>query len=205
MLQYRTSGKRLLDLVIVGAAIPVWLPLTAVVAAVVYLFMGPPILFRQMRPGLGGRLFGVVKFRTMTDARNPSGAPLSDESRLTPFGKVLRATSLDELPELFNVLRGEMSLVGPRPLLPQYLPLYTVKQARRHEVKPGLTGLAQVRGRNLLTWKEKLKLDIEYVNGCSFTLDLKILLLTVRHVIARRGITQPGHATTEYFGGTKTP
>jgi len=195
--------KRTFDLVAVILTAPAWLPVLAALALLVRLNLGRPILFRQRRPGLGGRIFEVLKFRTMREARDASGKPLSDADRLTPFGRWLRAASLDELPELINVLRGEMSLVGPRPLLVEYLARYSPGQARRHEVRPGLTGLVQVMGRNLLTWEEKFELDVEYVETRSFWLDLKILALTVRAVITREGISAKGEATMPEFLGSK--
>jgi sugar transferase EpsL len=193
--------KRLLD--VIGAAVGLLLsiPLLAVVAAVIRLTMGSPVLFRQVRPGLHGELFALYKFRTMLEARDARGAPLPDEQRLTRLGRWLRSTSLDELPELVNVLRGDMSLVGPRPLLIQYLGRYSAEQRRRHEVKPGLTGWAQVHGRNALTWHDKFALDVWYVDHWSLQLDLKILLLTTWKVLTREGIHQPGHATAEEFRG----
>jgi lipopolysaccharide/colanic/teichoic acid biosynthesis glycosyltransferase len=165
--------------------------------------LGSPVLFRQVRPGLHGRPFTMVKFRTMTDERGPDGALLPDAQRLTPFGRFLRASSLDELPELWNVLRGEMSIVGPRPLLMEYLPLYTPQQARRHQVRPGITGWAQVNGRNAISWKEKFTLDVWYVDNRSFWLDIKILWLTVKKVLVRDGISAEGDATMPRFTGSK--
>lgn len=173
-------------------------------ATLVRLRLGRPVLFRQVRPGLHGRPFMMVKFRTMTDARGPDGALLSDAQRLTPFGRFLRSTSLDELPELWNVLRGEMSLVGPRPLLMEYLPLYTPEQARRHDVRPGITGWAQVNGRNAVTWDERFRLDVWYVDHRSLWLDLRILWLTLRKVLARDGISAHGDATMPKFTGSKS-
>ncbi|MHB8949247.1 MAG: sugar transferase [Rhodoferax sp.] len=164
--------------------------------------LGSPVFFRQTRPGLHGGPFEMVKFRTMTDARGDDGNLLSDAERLTAFGRFLRATSLDELPELWNVLRGDMSLVGPRPLLMEYLPLYSPEQARRHEVRPGITGWAQVNGRNALSWDDKFKLDVWYVDHRSLWLDVKILWLTVRKVLVREGISAPGDATMPVFKGT---
>jgi sugar transferase EpsL len=199
---YRTL-KRLLDIGLGGTALIALSPLLAVLAVLVAITMGRPVLFRQVRPGIGGRPFAMLKFRTMTDERDASGQPLADAVRLTAFGRWLRRTSLDELPELINVLKGEMSLVGPRPLLMEYLPLYTPAQARRHEVAPGVTGWAQVNGRNALDWDDKLALDTWYVEHCSFTLDLKILLLTCAKVLKADGITQPGHATAPKFTGTR--
>ena len=163
--------------------------------------LGSPVFFRQMRPGLDGRPFQMVKFRTMTDAKEPNGQLLSDADRLTQFGSFLRSTSLDELPELFNVLKGDMSLVGPRPLLMEYLPLYSPAQRRRHEVRPGITGWAQVNGRNALSWEEKFKLDVWYVEHRSLWLDIKILRLTVRKVLVREGISADGEATMSKFTG----
>lgn len=165
--------------------------------------LGSPVLFCQVRPGLQGRPFTMVKFRTMTDERGPDGALLPDEQRLTPFGRFLRASSLDELPELWNVLKGEMSLVGPRPLLMEYLPLYTPEQARRHEVRPGITGWAQVNGRNAISWGEKFVLDVWYVDHRSLWLDVRILWLTVRKVLVRDGISAAGEATMPRFEGDK--
>ena len=176
-------------------------PLMAVVAALVRFVLGPPVFFRQERPGLGGRPFILLKFRTMTDARDPVGTPLPDGQRLGSFGRWLRTTSLDELPELLNVLKGDMSLVGPRPLLMDYLPLYSAEQARRHEVRPGVTGWAQVHGRNAVSWEERFRLDVWYVDHRNICLDIRILALTVAAVVRRRGISQPGHATAEPFRG----
>ena len=163
--------------------------------------IGAPVFFRQQRPGLHGQPFQMVKFRTMTDARGPDGALLPDAERLTPFGRFLRSASLDELPELWNVLRGDMSLVGPRPLLMEYLPLYTPEQARRHAVRPGITGWAQVNGRNALSWEEKFALDVWYVDHQSLALDIRILWLTARKVLAREGISAAGEATMGKFTG----
>lgn len=164
--------------------------------------LGSPVFFRQIRPGLHGKQFEMVKFRTMTDERGPDGALLPDAQRLTPFGRFLRASSLDELPELWNVLRGDMSLVGPRPLLVEYLPLYSAEQARRMEVKPGITGWAQVNGRNAISWEEKFRLDVWYVDNRSFLLDMKILWMTVWQVLSRGGITADQHATMPPFTGS---
>lgn len=194
--------KRLFDVALVVAAAPLWLPLLGVLAGLVRWRLGSPVFFRQTRPGRHGELFELWKFRTMTDARDAAGRLLPDAQRLTRFGRWLRSTSLDELPELFNVLRGDMSLVGPRPLLPQYLERYTPEQARRHEVRPGLTGWAQVHGRNALTWEEKFRLDVWYVDHQSLWLDLKVLCLTCWHVLRRHGINAPGEATMPEFLGT---
>jgi lipopolysaccharide/colanic/teichoic acid biosynthesis glycosyltransferase len=174
----------------------------AVLAVAVWLSLGRPVLFRQQRPGKGGKVFELFKFRTMTDQRDASGTLLPDAERLTPFGRWLRARSLDELPELINVLGGNMSLVGPRPLLVQYLPRYTPEQARRHEARPGITGWAQVNGRNAISWEEKFKLDVWYVDHHTFWLDLKILFLTALKVIRREGISAQGEATVPEFMGT---
>jgi lipopolysaccharide/colanic/teichoic acid biosynthesis glycosyltransferase len=176
-------------------------PFIVVCALLVRVSMGSPVFFRQTRSGLGGKPFTLVKFRTMRDAHDASGQPLPDDSRLTRLGALLRRLSLDELPELWNVLKGDMSLVGPRPLLMQYLDRYTPEQARRHEVKPGITGLAQVSGRNALSWEDRLALDVWYVDHWSLWLDLKILAGTVWQVFARRGISAPGHATMPEFKG----
>ena len=198
---YRRVGKRTFDIVGAAAAIVVLLPLAAAVALIVRVFLGSPVLFRQSRPGLNGVPFGLVKFRTMTDRRDHAGSLLPDSERLGWLGRFLRAASLDELPELWNVLVGEMSLVGPRPLLLAYLDRYTPRQARRHLVRPGITGLAQVSGRNGLSWEEKFELDGEYVDRCSFALDVRILARTIWQVLLRRDINQPGHATAEEFTG----
>lgn len=199
---YRRYGKRLLDLIIVIPALIILAPVMAVIALLVRIKLGRGVIFRQRRPGLHGRPFMLLKFRTMTDARDAQGRLLPDAQRLTPFGRFLRSTSLDELPELFCVLRGEMSLVGPRPLLMQYLERYTPQQRRRHEVLPGITGLAQINGRNALSWEAKFAYDVQYVDHLSLWLDLKILALTLWKVIKREGINQPGHATAEEFMGT---
>jgi sugar transferase EpsL len=195
--------KRLLDVVASAAALLLLSPVIAVTAVLVAWRLGRPVLFRQVRPGLRGRPFTLVKFRTMTDARGPDGALLPDGERLPPFGAWLRRSSLDELPQLWNVLRGDMSLVGPRPLLMEYLPLYSPEQARRHEVRPGITGWAQVKGRNALPWAERFILDVWYVDHRSFLLDLRILGLTLAKVFRREGITQRGHATADYFRGER--
>ncbi len=195
--------KRLFDLLLsIGLLLALALPLL-LLWALVRRKLGSPVLFRQVRPGLHGRPFMMVKFRTMTDERGADGELLPDAQRLTSFGRFLRATSLDELPELWNVLRGEMSLVGPRPLLMEYLPLYSPEQARRHEVRPGITGWAQVNGRNALSWEERFKLDVWYVDHRSLWLDLCILWMTVRKVIVREGISAQGEATMPRFTGNK--
>jgi lipopolysaccharide/colanic/teichoic acid biosynthesis glycosyltransferase len=195
--------KRALDVIVAATALLfLALPL-ALLACRVRVALGTPVLFRQVRPGRHGRLFKLAKFRTMTDERDASGGLLPDASRLTPFGRWLRATSLDELPSLWNVLKGDMSLVGPRPLLVEYLPLYSSEQARRHDVRPGITGWAQVNGRNALTWEQKFELDVWYVDHRSFWLDLRILLMTVRKVFVREGISARGEATMPRFTGTR--
>jgi lipopolysaccharide/colanic/teichoic acid biosynthesis glycosyltransferase len=193
--------KRVVDIVGASVGIILFAPVMLTVALLVLLTMGRPVLFRQLRPGLHGKPFVLYKFRTMRDACTPSGEPLPDELRLTQFGKWLRSTSLDELPELFNVLKGEMSLVGPRPLLMEYLPRYSPEQARRHEVKPGITGWAQVNGRNALTWEEKFRMDVWYVDHWNLWLDMKILLLTIWKVLKREGISAEGSATMPVFTG----
>jgi lipopolysaccharide/colanic/teichoic acid biosynthesis glycosyltransferase len=193
--------KRLLDVVVAATALLLLSPLLAVVALAVRLRLGSPVFFVQVRPGLAGRTFRLVKFRTMLDRVDPQGRLLADSERMTPFGRFLRSTSLDELPELWNVLKGDMSLVGPRPLLVQYLPLYTPFQRRRHEVRPGLTGWAQVNGRNAVDWAERFALDVWYVDHVGFALDMKILFLTVAHVACRHGISAEGEATMPYFQG----
>lgn len=193
--------KRLFDIVVSAAALIVLSPVLAILVVMVLERMGAPVVFRQVRPGRDGVPFEMIKFRTMRDAVGPDGQPLSDAERLTPFGQWLRATSLDELPELWNVLKGEMSLVGPRPLLMEYLPLYSPVQMRRHDVRPGVTGWAQVNGRNAISWKEKFALDVYYVDNHSLWLDLKILVLTVKRIIKRDGITAEGSATADRFMG----
>jgi lipopolysaccharide/colanic/teichoic acid biosynthesis glycosyltransferase len=197
------TAKRLFDLTLVTLSAPVLLPVLAVLAMLVRRKLGAPAFFVQTRPGLGGRPFRLIKFRSMTDARDAAGNLLSDGERLTTFGRFLRATSLDELPEIMNVLAGEMSLVGPRPLLMDYLPLYTPEQARRHEVPPGITGWTQVNGRNALSWEEKFALDVWYVDNRSLLLDLRILFLTVARVLRRDGIAAAGEATMPRFTGSK--
>lgn len=194
--------KRLVDIAGATAGLLLLSPLLALVALAVRLKLGSPVLFRQQRPGLRGKPFTLVKFRTMLDARDSNGRPLPDAERLPPFGRWLRATSLDELPELWNVLKGEMSLVGPRPLLMHYLPLYSPEQARRHEVRPGLTGWAQVNGRNAIGWEEKFALDTWYVDHWSLALDLKILALSVVSVLRPHGITAEDSATMPEFTGS---
>mgnify|MGYP001818756304 FL=1 len=194
-------SKRIFDLCLAGLAVLVLWPLMLLTALSVLLSVGRPVLFTQVRPGLHARPFRILKFRTMISAQSDDGTPLSDGDRLTRLGRLLRATSLDELPELFNVLRGDMSLVGPRPLLTEYLPLYSDEQARRHEVPPGITGWAQVKGRNALGWEEKFELDVWYVDNHSIWLDLQILWLTLAMVLKREGISHPGDSTMPKFKG----
>ncbi|WP_322981957.1 sugar transferase [Pseudomonas sp. C11] len=193
--------KRLFDIVASGCALILLAPIIAVVAWQVRCRLGSPVLFRQVRPGLKGKPFEMIKFRTMRDAVDEAGNPLPDSERMTPFGSFLRSSSLDELPELWNVLKGDMSLVGPRPLLMEYLPLYSPEQYRRHELRPGITGWAQINGRNALSWEDKFKLDVWYVDNQSFWLDLKIIFLTIKKVLVRDGINADGEATMAKFTG----
>ena len=197
-------SKRIFDLIIASFGLIILSPVILLIAFLVRILLGTPILFRQARPGYKGRPFTVYKFRTMTDARDAQGSLLSDGLRLTRLGRFLRASSLDELPELLNILRGEMSFIGPRPLLMQYLPLYSPEQMRRHDVYPGLTGWAQVNGRNAIDWQTRFALDVWYVDHWSFWLDIKILFMSVFKVIRREGINQAGQATTQYFKGNKS-
>ncbi len=204
--QWRNAGlavKRLCDVIGAVVLMLATLPLLVIVAGLVYLKMGRPIFFFQDRPGLHGRVFRICKFRTMLDLRDDSGAPLPDAVRLTRFGRFLRTTSMDELPQLLNVIKGEMSLVGPRPLPVQYLHLYSRAQARRHEMRPGITGWAQVSGRNGIDWQEKFRIDVLYVDRWSLWIDVRILAATVMALIRRSGITQYGHATVECFRGNE--
>lgn len=194
--------KSLFDKFCASAGLLLLSPLLLILSCMVRILLGSPVLFRQLRPGMHGEPFVMLKFRTMTDKSDSSGSLLPDDQRLTSFGKFLRSTSLDELPELVNVLLGDMSLVGPRPLLMEYLPLYTSEQSRRHEVRPGITGWAQVNGRNAITWDEKFRLDVWYVDNRSFLLDLRILWMTVSKVFRREGISQAGQATMEKFAGS---
>lgn len=202
---YEKFIKRPLDFLLALIAVVLLSPVLLVTAVLVRLKLGSPVLFRQERPGRYGRIFRLIKFRTMTDARSADGTLLPDADRLTPFGRKLRATSLDELPELFNVLRGDMSLVGPRPLLVRYLPRYNAHQARRHEVRPGFTGLAQVHGRNAISWEEKFDWDVKYVDHVTFLGDCRILLATVKTVFSHEGISSGTSATMEEFMGTPEP
>lgn len=204
MLRGPRLAKRVLDILGAGIGLLLLSPVLLVVSLLILRQMGRPVFFRQIRPGLHGRPFGMVKFRTMRDALDAEGNPLPDSERLTRLGRFLRSSSLDELPELWNVLRGEMSLVGPRPLLVEYLPLYSPFQARRHEVRPGVTGWAQVNGRNAITWDEKFALDVWYVDNQSLWLDLRIIGLTIRKVLTREGISAAGEATMPKFEGPES-
>jgi sugar transferase EpsL len=197
-------SKRIFDLTLTIPGLILISPVLILLILLVWFFHGWPVLFSQARPGYKGKLFRIYKFRSMTNARDKAGNLLPDADRLTPLGKFLRSSSLDELPELFNVLKGEMSLVGPRPLLVQYLARYSPEQARRHDVLPGLTGWAQVNGRNAIAWEDKFRLDVWYVDHWSLALDVKILFLTIWKVIKREGISQEGHATAEEFMGTES-
>lgn len=199
---YRKYGKRVFDLCLTVPAFVVLSPVMLVTAGLVAVKLGRPVLFTQERPGYKEKIFRMYKFRTMTDARNVNGELLSDEERLTPFGEKLRSTSLDELPELLNILKGDMSLVGPRPLLVQYLPLYNKRQHKRHSVLPGITGLAQINGRNSISWEEKFEYDVQYAKHVTFLGDLKILFETVFKVLKREGINSENSATMEDFTGT---
>lgn len=196
--------KRLFDLVVTCAMGLVFLPVISLLALLIYLSIGHPVFFKQQRPGLNEKPFYIYKFRTMSNKKNSLGELSSDADRLTNFGRWIRSTSLDELPGLWNVLKGEMSLVGPRPLLMEYLPLYNTEQTRRHEAKPGITGWAQVNGRNAISWEEKFTLDVWYVDNQSFWLDVKIILLTIKKVIFRHGISAEGEATMPKFTGRST-
>ena len=204
-MSYRTFGKRLFDLAITIPALLVLAIPVAILALLVRVKLGAPVLFCQERPGLKGKAFTMLKFRTMLEANDANGNPLPDAQRATPFGNWLRRMSLDELPELLNVLKGEMSLVGPRPLLMRYLPRYTPEQMRRHDTLPGITGLAQIQGRNELPWDEKFVIDVEYVDRCSFLLDLQILAGTVRTVFLAEGVSMKNHFSSTEFFGTEAP
>lgn len=203
MMFYQHYGKRLLDFVAALIALVLLSPILLVVAVLVRAELGSPIIYRQQRPGLNGSIFTLYKFKTMTDGKDQNGHLLPDKQRLTKFGRLLRATSLDELPELFNILKGDMAIVGPRPLLVKYLPLYNSRQRRRHEVRPGLTGLAQVSGRNAISWEDKFDLDVTYIENLSLLGDLKIILRTIKKVVAKEGISSEKSVTMEAFEGTK--
>lgn len=196
--------KRIFDIIFAVVGILLFSWLFAIIALLVLIFHGRPVLFRQTRPGLNQVPFEILKFRTLIDKRDSKGSLLSDKERLTRFGSFLRRTSLDELPELFNVFKGDMSFIGPRPLLMEYLKLYSPEQARRHEMRPGITGWAQVNGRNAISWEEKFKFDIWYIDHWSFFLDLKIILMTIVNILKMEGINQPGQATAEKFKGASS-
>lgn len=196
-------SKRLLDLVVSSLGLVILSPILLFLSILVGIFIGTPVFFHQIRPGYKGRPFYIIKFRTMTDDMDKAGNLLPDSERLTPFGRFLRSLSLDELPELYNILRGDMSLVGPRPLIMQYLSLYSPEQMRRHDCYPGLTGWAQINGRNAIDWPTRFALDVWYVDHRSFWLDIKIILTTIWKVISRENVSQPGQATIEYFTGNK--
>lgn len=199
---YEKYIKRLLDIVLSGAALVILSPVLLITAVLVRIKLGSPVIFTQERPGKDEKVFKLHKFRSMTDARDENGNLLPDKDRLTGFGKKLRSLSIDELPELWDIFRGKMSIVGPRPLLVKYLPLYNEEQRHRHDVRPGLTGWAQVHGRNLTSWEERFEYDVEYVNNISFALDVKIIIMTIRCVLGREGINSDGSATMEAFTGT---
>ena len=203
MIRYSMVWKRVFDVVVAIIALVLCSVILLLIALISFVTVGAPVIFTQTRPGLHGKPFTIYKFRTMADVRDADGNLLPDAERLTRFGRFLRSTSLDELPELVNVLRGDMSLVGPRPLLMQYLERYTPEQARRHEVRPGITGWAQINGRNAITWEEKFALDVWYVDNCSLWLDIKIIVLTIWKVLRREGISQQGEATMTEFTGKK--
>jgi lipopolysaccharide/colanic/teichoic acid biosynthesis glycosyltransferase len=198
---YKDFLKPIFDFFLALFLLSLFAPILLIIYILSIVFIGHPVLFSQERPGKNGKIFTVYKFRTMTNDRNSSGQLLPDEMRLRGFGKFIRSTSLDELPQLFNVLKGDMSFVGPRPLLVEYLPLYSKEQIRRHDVKPGITGWAQVNGRNAISWPEKFRLDMEYINNLSFSFDMKILFLTAKKVLIRDGVSQSGHVTIEKFRG----
>lgn len=200
---YRRYIKRPLDFILSLCALVILSPVMLLIAVLVRTKLGKPVIFKQQRPGLNEKIFTLYKFRTMTDERNENGQLLPDEARLTKFGKFLRSTSLDELPELFNILKGDMSIVGPRPLLVEYLPLYSRRQRRRHEVRPGLTGLAQVSGRNAISWQQRFELDVQYVDNITFLGDMRIVLSTIKKVLAKEGISSASSATMEPFTGNR--
>jgi len=202
---YRRFFKTIFDGLLAAVGLALLSPVVCLLALLIRLRLGRPVLFRQVRIGLGDKPFVFLKFRTMTDLKDRDGKLLPDDKRLTRLGRFLRAGSLDELPQLWNVVKGDMSLIGPRPLLPEYLSRYSAFQRRRHEVKPGITGLAQVKGRNSISWEDKFNLDVQYVDRCSAGLDLRILLMTISSVVRREGISQEGHATMPEFMGSGTP
>lgn len=197
------NAKRIFDVIFSLTALILLSPLMVLLVLLIFIFLGKPVIFKQKRPGLNGKIFYMFKFRTMTEARDGQGNLLPDADRLTRFGRFLRSTSLDELPELVNVLKGDMSIVGPRPLLVDYLPLYTPEQMRRHNMRPGITGWAQINGRNAISWEDKFKYDVWYIDHWSFWLDMKIIVMTVAKVLRREGINQQGETTMGRFEGTK--
>lgn len=199
---YKAFFKRFLDILGSVVLTTITLPIMIVVAILIYFKLSKSVIFTQARPGLNAKIFKIYKFKTMSEERDENGELLPDEQRLTKFGKTIRSLSLDELPQLFNVLKGDMSFIGPRPLLIEYLPLYNARQAKRHNVRPGITGLAQVNGRNAISWEQKFKFDVEYVENLSFIMDVKIALMTVKKVLNRSGVSKEGHVTTEKFDGT---
>lgn len=199
---YKAFYKRFLDILGSIVLIVITLPIMIVVAILIYFKLSKSVIFTQARPGLNAKIFKIYKFKTMSEERDENGELLPDAQRLTKFGKTIRSLSLDELPQLFNVLKGDMSFIGPRPLLIEYLPLYNARQAKRHNVRPGITGLAQVNGRNAISWEQKFKFDVEYVENLSFIMDVKIALMTVKKVLNRSGVSKEGHVTTEKFDGT---
>lgn len=199
---YKCFFKRIIDFIIVFCVLLIiWPILLLIIVWLYFANKGAGVFFTQKRPGKDGKIFKVIKFKTMTDERDANGSLLPDADRLTKVGRFVRSTSIDELPQLINVLKGDMALIGPRPLLPQYLPLYSKEQARRHEVRPGVTGWAQVNGRNAISWTKKFELDVWYVDHCSFLLDVRIIFLTIKKVFIREGISQEGQATMEFFNG----
>lgn len=199
---YKAFFKRFLDILGSIVLIVITLPIMIVVAILIYFKLSKSVIFTQARPGLNAKIFKIYKFKTMSEERDENGELLPDAQRLTKFGKTIRSLSLDELPQLFNVLKGDMSFIGPRPLLIEYLPLYNARQAKRHNARPGITGLAQVNGRNAISWEQKFKFDVEYVENLSFIMDVKIALMTVKKVLNRSGVSKEGHVTTEKFDGT---
>lgn len=200
---YKSILKPMIDFIGAFILLILFFPIILVTALLILIKLGRPILFTQLRPGYKGKIFAIYKFRTMSNVKDLNGGLLSDEQRLGKFGKFIRSTSLDELPQLWNVLKGDMSFIGPRPLLVEYLPLYTLTQTKRHDVKPGITGWAQVNGRNAISWEEKFRYDVDYVNQISLKMDLKILYLTVLKVIKKEGVSQEGNVTMEKFSGSK--
>lgn len=200
---YKAFGKRLLDVVVAIVALVVLSPIFLLVTCFLFIANNKSVFFTQQRPGMSGELFTIIKFKTMRDAFDAYGEPLPDDKRLTKAGSLVRKSSLDEIPQLINVLKGDMSLIGPRPLLPEYLPLYSKEQSQRHQIRPGITGWAQINGRNEISWQKRFDLDCWYVKNVSFKLDLKIILLTIKNILQRNGISQEGHVTMEKFKGNE--